>query len=207
MLTALRRDAYVAFVAGFSVVCDRECDRQDWTSSHPSRQLSQAVLHARLSACSITTTTSCCSGSSWMAPSCASTVHNALGSARETGACLDVAAAFGYVENLDAELLDRLDRVRATLVRNVAVRGGSARRQRSSSARVGARSRSLSRRERRRERPAGPIAHQGGSEPGSVTLRSLSYKMRTRLTLNRFFLLEAPKWSLGERVCRESVFR
>ena len=45
--------------------------------------------------------------------------HNALGSARETGACLDVAAAFGYVENLDAGLLDRLDRVRATLVRNV----------------------------------------------------------------------------------------
>ena len=45
--------------------------------------------------------------------------HNALGSARETGACLDVAAAFGYVENVDSELLDRLDRVRATLVRNV----------------------------------------------------------------------------------------
>ena len=45
--------------------------------------------------------------------------HNALGSARETGACLDVAAAFGYVERIDAALLDRLDRVRATLVRNV----------------------------------------------------------------------------------------
>ena len=46
--------------------------------------------------------------------------HNALGSARETGACLDVAAALGYVENIDAGLLDRLDHVRATLVRNVA---------------------------------------------------------------------------------------
>jgi four helix bundle protein len=46
--------------------------------------------------------------------------HNALGSARETGACLDVAAALGYVENIDVGLLDRLDRVRATLVRNVA---------------------------------------------------------------------------------------
>jgi four helix bundle protein len=45
--------------------------------------------------------------------------HNALGSARETGACLDVAAALGYVENIDAGLLDRLDHVRATLVRNV----------------------------------------------------------------------------------------
>ncbi len=45
--------------------------------------------------------------------------HNALGSARETAACLDVAAALGYVEKVDAGLLDRLDRVRATLVRNV----------------------------------------------------------------------------------------
>jgi four helix bundle protein len=46
--------------------------------------------------------------------------HNALGSARETGACLDVAAALGYVDRIDAGLLDRLDRVRATLVRNIA---------------------------------------------------------------------------------------
>src|SRR5580698_10020118 len=46
--------------------------------------------------------------------------HNALGSARETGACLDVAAALGYVEGIDAGLLDRLDRVRATLVQNIA---------------------------------------------------------------------------------------
>ncbi len=44
---------------------------------------------------------------------------NALGSARETGACLDVAVTLGYVENVDASLLDRLDFVRATLVRNV----------------------------------------------------------------------------------------
>ena len=29
VLTALRRDAYVAFVDGFSIVCDRECDKQD----------------------------------------------------------------------------------------------------------------------------------------------------------------------------------
>ena len=46
--------------------------------------------------------------------------RNALGSARETGACLDVAAALGYVGSIDAGLLDRLDHVRATLVRNVA---------------------------------------------------------------------------------------
>jgi four helix bundle protein len=41
--------------------------------------------------------------------------RNALGSARETGACLDVAIALGYIENVDARLLAQLDRVRATL--------------------------------------------------------------------------------------------
>ena len=45
--------------------------------------------------------------------------RNALGSARETGACLDVADALGYVCVVDAVLLDRLDHVRATLVKNV----------------------------------------------------------------------------------------
>jgi four helix bundle protein len=41
--------------------------------------------------------------------------RNALGSARETGACLDVAQAFGYVDDVDAKLLDTLDHIRATL--------------------------------------------------------------------------------------------
>jgi len=45
--------------------------------------------------------------------------RNALGSARETGACLDVAIALGYVEEVDASLLAALDRVRATLAKNV----------------------------------------------------------------------------------------
>ncbi|HEV3189811.1 MAG TPA: four helix bundle protein [Polyangiaceae bacterium] len=45
--------------------------------------------------------------------------RNALGSARETGACLDVADALGYVSRIDAALLDRLDQVRATLVKIV----------------------------------------------------------------------------------------
>ncbi len=45
--------------------------------------------------------------------------RNALGSARETGACLDVADALGYVSRVDAALLDQLDHVRATLVKNV----------------------------------------------------------------------------------------
>ena len=44
---------------------------------------------------------------------------NALGSARETGACLDAALALGYLEAVDASLLDRLDHVRAVLVKNV----------------------------------------------------------------------------------------
>src|SRR5579863_6984368 len=45
--------------------------------------------------------------------------RNALGSARETGACLDVAIACGYVGEIDAALLDRLDLVRAVLVKNI----------------------------------------------------------------------------------------
>ena len=43
--------------------------------------------------------------------------RNARGSARETGACLDVAVACGYVGSVDAGLLDRLDKVRATLAK------------------------------------------------------------------------------------------
>jgi four helix bundle protein len=43
--------------------------------------------------------------------------QNALGSARETGACLDVAVALGYVEEIDGEMLAKLDHVRATLFR------------------------------------------------------------------------------------------
>ena len=45
--------------------------------------------------------------------------RNALGSARETGACLDVAVACSYVASVDAGLLDQLDKVRATLVKIV----------------------------------------------------------------------------------------
>ena len=45
--------------------------------------------------------------------------RNALGSARETGACLDVARALGYIDEVDANLLDALDHVRATLFRIV----------------------------------------------------------------------------------------
>lgn len=45
--------------------------------------------------------------------------HSALGSARETLACLEVAAAFGYVTQ-DERLLQQLNRVVGTLVRLVA---------------------------------------------------------------------------------------
>jgi four helix bundle protein len=44
---------------------------------------------------------------------------NALGSARETVACLDVAEALGYVAPLDARVRDRLDFICGTLVKNV----------------------------------------------------------------------------------------
>src|SRR5579862_8033556 len=43
--------------------------------------------------------------------------RTALGSARETTACIDAAVALGYVQHVDAELLDKLDRVRGTLVK------------------------------------------------------------------------------------------
>jgi four helix bundle protein len=45
--------------------------------------------------------------------------RSALGSARETTTCLDAAMALGYVEGVDAELLDKLDHVRAVLVKLV----------------------------------------------------------------------------------------
>src|SRR5579864_702179 len=41
--------------------------------------------------------------------------RTALGSARETGACLDVAMALGYVGDVEPALLSRLDEVRAML--------------------------------------------------------------------------------------------
>ena len=43
--------------------------------------------------------------------------HTALGSMRETKACIDVARALGYVEPLDAGVADRIDHVSATLYR------------------------------------------------------------------------------------------
>jgi four helix bundle protein len=45
--------------------------------------------------------------------------RTALGSARETGACLDVALALGYLEKVEPEVLQKLDIVRATLARLV----------------------------------------------------------------------------------------
>ena len=46
--------------------------------------------------------------------------RTALGSARETGACIDVAVALGYVGKADTELVARLDHVRAVLAKVVA---------------------------------------------------------------------------------------
>jgi four helix bundle protein len=43
--------------------------------------------------------------------------RSALGSTQEVRASLDVAEALGYVESVDADLRDRLDRIAATLYR------------------------------------------------------------------------------------------
>jgi len=43
--------------------------------------------------------------------------RTALGSARETGACLDVAMALGYMAEIDAGMRKQLDVVTGTLVR------------------------------------------------------------------------------------------
>lgn len=43
--------------------------------------------------------------------------HTALGSARETLSCLEVALALGYVGALDAAVVEKLHRVIGTLVR------------------------------------------------------------------------------------------
>src|SRR5262245_4733517 len=45
--------------------------------------------------------------------------HTALGSARETMACLEVAVALGYLDGVDETMLDRLRRIIGTLVRLV----------------------------------------------------------------------------------------
>lgn len=45
--------------------------------------------------------------------------HNALGSARETAACLEVAHAFGYIGRIDSALGSQLSRIVGTLVRLV----------------------------------------------------------------------------------------
>jgi len=45
--------------------------------------------------------------------------HSALGSARETLACLEVAEAFGYLGAVDEELNEQLKRVVGTLVKLV----------------------------------------------------------------------------------------
>jgi len=45
--------------------------------------------------------------------------HTALGSMRETRACLEVAVAFGYLASVDVELERRCDHVTGTLVRLV----------------------------------------------------------------------------------------
>jgi four helix bundle protein len=76
-------------------------------------------LARQLRRCSSSIALNCSEGSGSNGGTRKERYKNALGSARETGACLDVALAAGYVEAVDAELLDKLDKVRATLARNI----------------------------------------------------------------------------------------
>ena len=75
-----------------------------------ARQLRRAATSVALN---------CCEGSGSHGGTRRERYRNALGSARETGACPDAAMALGYIEGVDASLLDRLDHVRAVLVKNV----------------------------------------------------------------------------------------
>ncbi len=43
--------------------------------------------------------------------------HTAMGSMRETLACVEVGVALGYVEGIDASLFDSIDRIMATLTK------------------------------------------------------------------------------------------
>ena len=45
--------------------------------------------------------------------------HSALGSARETLACLEVAAVLGYADEVDSELRNRFDTILGTLTKLV----------------------------------------------------------------------------------------
>jgi four helix bundle protein len=45
--------------------------------------------------------------------------HNALGSMRETLACIEVGTALGYITHVDDDLVDRVRKIIATLVRLV----------------------------------------------------------------------------------------
>jgi four helix bundle protein len=45
--------------------------------------------------------------------------HSAMGSARETLACLEVAAVLGYTEGIDAQMRNRFDTILGTLMKVV----------------------------------------------------------------------------------------
>jgi four helix bundle protein len=75
-----------------------------------ARQLKRAIQSVALNVCE---------GSGTRGGRRRNTYEIALGEARETRACLQVAEAMGYVPNVDASLLDKLDRVIATLVKVV----------------------------------------------------------------------------------------
>jgi four helix bundle protein len=76
-------------------------------------------LARQLKRCASSMALNCSEGSGSSGGTRTERYKNALGSAKESGACLDVALALGYVECVDAAVLDKLDKIRATLAKNI----------------------------------------------------------------------------------------
>jgi four helix bundle protein len=74
-------------------------------------------LARQLRRCSASVALNIAEGSSSQGRNKQSRYYNALGSARETVACLEVAEAMDYVEHVDERALDNLDKVIATLTK------------------------------------------------------------------------------------------
>jgi four helix bundle protein len=78
-----------------------------------------ADLARQLKRCSASVALNVSEGSATRGGRRRNTYEIALGEARETRACLQVAEAAGYVTRVAPELLDKIDRVIATLVKVV----------------------------------------------------------------------------------------
>ncbi len=84
-------------------VCVCECRRDPDLARQLRRAASSVVLNIA-------------EGSSSQGKNRNARYYNALGSAKEVRACLEVAIAFGYIESVDEALVDELERIIATLI-------------------------------------------------------------------------------------------